>query len=150
MYGWKFGCIFTTRFVLKFLCNYLKPFIVYVTQINHPQSPSSQILIVNYVFLFPETQNFVELLFKRLETQKFDTAASIKQESDTSKTPPAMIPQTPLEQPAEPNNSTTVNSNATPAMQINGTVPPLNIKREPRKSDSEKDDKEREKRPRSR
>ncbi|XP_011499699.1 PREDICTED: RNA-binding protein 26 [Ceratosolen solmsi marchali] len=102
------------------------------------------------VFLQQETQNFVELLFKTLETQEY--ILPVIKEEDGSRTPPtAITPQVLLPSVIEPNSAAPLNTvNTTPIVHINGSAPPLVVKRETRKSESEKEEKDREKRPRSR
>ncbi|XP_015113241.1 RNA-binding protein 26 isoform X1 [Diachasma alloeum] len=105
------------------------------------------------VFLQDETQNFVELLFKTLETQNYVLPAP-RSDPPRSRTPPSvnlpapMVQPEPMEAPV-PQNPPAASS--PPLPQVNGAaVVAVSSKRESRKSDSEKDDKEKEKRPRSR
>ncbi|XP_043289174.1 RNA-binding protein 26 isoform X2 [Venturia canescens] len=122
------------------------------------------------VFLQQETKNFVELLFKTLETQEYVLPPMTKPELGGSETPPTgAIPVATMILPGENIIETTIPSISTippmptiPTMTPLATIPPnpvqvngstamlLPMKRETRKSDSEKDDKEKEKRPRSR
>ncbi|XP_058799557.1 RNA-binding protein 26 isoform X2 [Phymastichus coffea] len=96
------------------------------------------------VFLQQETQSFVDLLFKTLETQNF-TLPIVKMEEEGSRTPPTTAAQTP---PASEISNIVLNTVSTP--HLNGSASTVTIKRELRKSESEKEEKEREKRPRSR
>ncbi|EGI63234.1 PREDICTED: RNA-binding protein 26 isoform X2 [Acromyrmex echinatior] len=107
------------------------------------------------VFLQKETKNFVELLFKTLETQDY-VFPPPKSDPDGGGTPPGVNPSA----PAVVSSSTEKIIDATiplvpiitnpPApLQINGSAPAVISKRETRKSDSDKD-KEKEKRSRSR
>ncbi|XP_014210794.1 RNA-binding protein 26 isoform X2 [Copidosoma floridanum] len=110
------------------------------------------------VFLQQETPNFVELLFKTLETQDYLVPDIKEEEEDGSKTPPTtttpQVPQQPLQpQSTESSNNAPMNTiiEAAAAVHINGSAPQnVIVKREARKSDSEKEEKERDKRPRSR
>ncbi|XP_076163157.1 zinc finger protein swm isoform X2 [Ptiloglossa arizonensis] len=105
------------------------------------------------VFLQHETKNFVELLFKTLETQEYILPPA-KNDPDSGGTPPGVNPPPPALAPEKIAESTisvtTVNTNAPAPLQINGSAPMAIGKRETRKSDSEKIDKEKEKRSRSR
>ncbi|XP_031776825.1 RNA-binding protein 26 isoform X6 [Nasonia vitripennis] len=104
------------------------------------------------VFLQQETPNFVELLFKTLETQDYKQPSDVKDEEDGSRTPPtATTPQVSQAPIVETSNIVPLNTvTTTPALHINGSAPTNAVKRETRKSESEKEEKEREKRPRSR
>lgn len=103
------------------------------------------------MFLFAtETNNFVELLFKTLETQEY-ILPPVKGVPEGGGTPPSINPPPPIEKPVEmilppppPAGS------PPPPAQVNGATPAIVIKRETRKSDSEKDVQEKEKRSRSR
>ncbi|XP_053970250.1 RNA-binding protein 26 [Hylaeus anthracinus] len=105
------------------------------------------------VFLQHETKNFVELLFKTLETQEY-TLPPAKNDPDSGGTPPGVNPPAPglaTEKIVEATIPvTTVNTNPPVPLQINGSAPMAIGKRETRKSDSDKIDKEKEKRSRSR
>ncbi|XP_011866320.1 PREDICTED: RNA-binding protein 26 isoform X2 [Vollenhovia emeryi] len=107
------------------------------------------------VFLQQETKNFVELLFKTLETQEY-VLPPPKSDPDGGGTPPGVNPPAPIVPPSTekimdatiplvPNLVT----NPSVPLQINGSAPAVISKRETRKSDSDKD-KEKEKRSRSR
>ncbi|KAK0166786.1 hypothetical protein PV327_004270 [Microctonus hyperodae] len=108
------------------------------------------------VFLQHETKNFVEMLFKTLETQNY-VLPPTKVEPPEGNTPPGVNPPTQLIKSEKiidtPIASVTslppILTNQMLPIQLNGsTAVPINIKREARKSDSEKEDKD--KRPRSR
>ncbi|XP_046476145.1 RNA-binding protein 26 isoform X5 [Neodiprion pinetum] len=102
------------------------------------------------VFLQQETKNFVELLFKTLETQEY-VLPPPKGAPEGGGTPPSINPPPPVEKQVEiiiPPPPPT-GSPPQPA-QVNGATPAIVIKRETRKSDSEKDVQEKEKRSRSR
>ncbi|XP_015588872.1 RNA-binding protein 26 isoform X2 [Cephus cinctus] len=110
------------------------------------------------VFLQQETKNFVELLFKTLETQEY-VLPVVKGESDGGSTPPGVNPPPPppppppplVEKPVEPIiPMLPMTTSPIASVQINGSAPAVINKREARKSDSEKEDKEKEKRSRSR
>ena len=105
----------------------------------------------NKIYFFSETQSFVDLLFKKLETQEFNET-SVKEEPESCKTPPATVPQTSSNQTVEEDSpQPPVTDNTPTALHVNGTAPPIILKREKRKSESEiKEEKEREKGPRSR
>ncbi|XP_071636619.1 RNA-binding protein 26 isoform X1 [Temnothorax longispinosus] len=106
------------------------------------------------VFLQHETKNFVELLFKTLETQEY-VLPPPKSEPDGGGTPPGVNPPAPI----VPSSTEKVMDATIPLvpiitnppvpLQINGSAPAVISKRETRKSDSDKD-KEKEKRSRSR
>lgn len=105
--------------------------------------------------LFPETKNFVELLFKTLETQEY-VLPPPKSDPDGGGTPPGVNPPAPIvssstEKIMEAAIPTIVPiiTNPPVPLQINGSAPAVISKRETRKSDSDKD-KEKEKRSRSR
>lgn len=114
--------------------------------------------ILTIVVFSTETKNFVELLFKTLETQEYVLPPLVKQESGGSETPPTgVIPVAPMLIPegtidtAMPLVSVPECPAPSVQVQVNGSTGPLMpVKRETRKSDSEKDDKEKEKRSRSR
>lgn len=102
--------------------------------------------------MFSETKNFVELLFKTLETQEY-ILPSVKNEPDGGGTPPGVNPPAPVLS-TEKIIDTTIPlvpmiTNPPAPLQINGSAP-AGIKREARKSDLDKVDKEKEKRSRSR
>ncbi|XP_076663292.1 zinc finger protein swm isoform X2 [Andrena cerasifolii] len=105
------------------------------------------------VFLQQETKNFVELLFKTLETQEY-TLPPAKSDPDGGGTPPGVNPPPPVVATEKVTESTIpiapVTATAPAPLQINGSAPLAIGKRETRKSDSEKVDKEKEKRSRSR
>ncbi|XP_012288523.1 RNA-binding protein 26 isoform X3 [Orussus abietinus] len=106
------------------------------------------------VFLQQETKNFVELLFKTLETQEYILPPT-KGVTERGTTPPGLNPPPPPPVVSEkiPENIipvAPVTSSPPPAVQVNGSAPITISKRETRKSDSEKEDKEKEKRSRSR
>lgn len=105
------------------------------------------------VFLQQETKNFVELLFKTLETQEYILPPS-KGDPDGGGTPPGVNPPPPViisEKTADTTISLApVVTNPIAPLQINGSTPTAICKRETRKSDSDKGDKEKEKRSRSR
>lgn len=102
------------------------------------------------VFLQQETKNFVELLFKTLETQEY-VLPPVKVVSEGSATP---IGVNPLIQPADEKPTDDLvpiilkAESPTLAAQVNGSGPC--VKLESRKSESEKEDRDKEKRPRSR
>ncbi|XP_025074797.1 RNA-binding protein 26 isoform X1 [Pogonomyrmex barbatus] len=106
------------------------------------------------VFLQQETKNFVELLFKTLETQEYILPPS-KSDPDGGGTPPGINPPAPVvSSTTEKIMDTTIPlvpmiTNPPASLQINGSTPAVISKRETRKSDSDKD-KEKEKRSRSR
>ncbi|EFN81664.1 RNA-binding protein 26, partial [Harpegnathos saltator] len=105
------------------------------------------------VFLQQETKNFVELLFKTLETQEYILPLS-KSEPDSGGTPPGINPPAPVLS-TEKMIDTAIQlvpmiTNPSAPLQINGSAPTVGNKREARKSDSDKVDKEKEKRSRSR
>lgn len=96
------------------------------------------------------------MLFKTLETQKY-VLPPPKVEPPEGNTPPGVNPPTQLIKSEKiidtpivsVTNLTPILTNPTLPIQLNGsTAVPINIKREARKSDSEKEDKD--KRPRSR
>lgn len=103
---------------------------------------------------FPETKNFVELLFKTLETQEY-VLPPPKSEPDGGGTPPGVNPPAPIiPSSTEKIVDATIPlvpiiTNPSVPLQINGSAPAVISKRETRKSDSDKD-KEKEKRSRSR
>ncbi|XP_043481913.1 RNA-binding protein 26 [Leptopilina heterotoma] len=103
------------------------------------------------VFLQQETNNFVELLFKTLETQEYVLPVP-KADPEGSATPTAVnppVPPTVDEKPAEdPVPVVPKADSPTLVAQVNGSAPV--VKRENRKSESEKEDRDKEKRPRSR
>ncbi|KAG7214031.1 hypothetical protein KM043_001398 [Ampulex compressa] len=105
------------------------------------------------VFLQQETKNFVELLFKTLETQEYILPPA-KTGTDDGGTPPGVNPPAPALPPEKIVESTIpiapITANPPAPLQINGSAPSAIAKRETRKSDSEKIDKEKEKRSRSR
>ncbi|XP_066593102.1 RNA-binding protein 26 isoform X2 [Prorops nasuta] len=105
------------------------------------------------VFLQNETKNFVELLFKTLETQEY-VLPPPKAEPDGGGTPPGVNPPPPIVAVEKVIETTipVVNLpvNPVPPLQINGSAPGAIGKREARKSDSEKHDKQKDKRSRSR
>lgn len=103
--------------------------------------------------LLPETKNFVELLFKTLETQEYILPPP-KSDPDGGGTPPGVNPPAPVLS-TEKIIDTTIPlvpmiANPSAPLQINGSAPAAINKREARKSDSDKIDKEKEKRSRSR
>ncbi|XP_018398340.1 PREDICTED: RNA-binding protein 26 isoform X1 [Cyphomyrmex costatus] len=106
------------------------------------------------VFLQKETKNFVELLFKTLETQEY-VFPPPKNDPDGGGTPPGVNPSAPVvSSSTEKIIDATVPlvpiiTNPSAPLQINGSAPAVISKRETRKSDSDKD-KEKEKRSRSR
>lgn len=104
---------------------------------------------------FLETKNFVELLFKTLETQEY-VLPPPKSDPDGGGTPPGVNPPAPIvPSSTEKIMDTTIPlvppiiTNPPVPLQINGSAPAVISKRETRKSDSDKD-KEKEKRSRSR
>lgn len=105
--------------------------------------------------LFPETKNFVELLFKTLETQEYVLPPAAKSDPDGGGgTPPGVNPPAPLvssltEKIMDAIPIVPIITNPPVPLQINGSAPAVISKRETRKSDSDKD-KEKEKRSRSR
>ncbi|PBC26377.1 RNA-binding protein [Apis cerana cerana] len=105
------------------------------------------------VFLQQETKNFVELLFKTLETQEY-VLPPPKSDPDGGGTPPGINPPPPALNTEKVTESTipitSMNTNPPAPLQMNGSAPMAIGKRETRKSDSEKVDKEKEKRSRSR
>ncbi|KAK9309837.1 hypothetical protein QLX08_000650 [Tetragonisca angustula] len=105
------------------------------------------------VFLQQETKNFVELLFKTLETQEY-VLPPPKNDPDGGGTPPGVNPPPPTLAAEKVTESTiaitSMNTNPPAPLQMNGSAPMAIGKRETRKSDSEKIDKEKEKRSRSR
>ncbi|KAF3425383.1 hypothetical protein E2986_14024 [Frieseomelitta varia] len=105
------------------------------------------------VFLQQETKNFVELLFKTLETQEY-VLPPPKSDPDGGGTPPGVNPPPPTLAAEKVTESTiaitSMNTNPPAPLQMNGSAPMAIGKRETRKSDSEKIDKEKEKRSRSR
>lgn len=105
------------------------------------------------VFLQQETKNFVELLFKTLETQEY-VLPPPKSDPDGGGTPPGVNPPPPTLATEKVTESTiaitSMNTNPPAPLQMNGSAPMAIGKRETRKSDSEKIDKEKEKRSRSR
>ncbi|RLU20981.1 hypothetical protein DMN91_007597 [Ooceraea biroi] len=109
------------------------------------------------VFLQQETKNFVELLFKTLETQEYILPPP-KSDPDGGGTPPGINPPAPVVSSSSSTekliDSTTIPlvpiiTNPPAPLQINGSASAVVSKRETRKSDSDKD-KEKEKRSRSR
>ncbi|XP_012539227.1 RNA-binding protein 26 isoform X1 [Monomorium pharaonis] len=107
------------------------------------------------VFLQQETKNFVELLFKTLETQEY-VFPPPKSDPDGGGTPPPSVNLPPAnvslstEKAIESTNPLgPMVPNPPVQLQINGSAPAVISKRETRKSDSDKD-KEKEKRSRSR
>lgn len=111
------------------------------------------IFYANFTFSsISETPNFVELLFKTLESQDYKQPSDVKDEEDGSRTPPtATTPQVSQAPIVETSNIVPLNTvNTSPSLHINGSAPTNAVKRETRKSESEKEEKEREKRPRSR
>lgn len=105
------------------------------------------------LIVFSETKSFVELLFNTLETQEY-VLPPPKMVSADGGTPPGVNPPAPLttvDKPVEvPLLTAALSSTSpTPAVQING-APLVTIKREPRKSESDREEKEKERRPRSR
>ncbi|KAL2730703.1 RNA-binding protein 26 isoform X1 [Vespula squamosa] len=105
------------------------------------------------VFLQQETKNFVELLFKTLETQEYILPPT-KGDPDGGRTPPGVNPPPPVIT-SEKTADTTISlapviTNPVAPLQVNGSTPTAICKRETRKSDSDKGDKEKEKRSRSR
>ena len=108
-------------------------------------------LLLTINLYFSETKNFVELLFKTLETQEY-VLPPAKVEPDGSATPPGVNPPAPImvEKVIEDSILVIPAIGSPPsAVQVNGSAP-IVIKRESRKSDSEKEDRDKEKRPRSR
>ncbi|CAK9831705.1 RNA-binding protein 26 [Anthophora retusa] len=105
------------------------------------------------VFLQQETKNFVELLFKTLETQEY-VLPPPKSDPDGGGTPPGVNPPPPAVTTEKVTESTipitSMNTNPPAPLQMNGSAPVAIGKRETRKSDSDKVDKEKEKRSRSR
>ncbi|XP_017877205.1 RNA-binding protein 26 [Ceratina calcarata] len=105
------------------------------------------------VFLQQETKNFVELLFKTLETQEY-VLPPPKSDPDGGGTPPGVNPPPPTLTTEKVTESTIpiapINANPPAPVQMNGSAPMAIGKRETRKSDSDKVDKEKEKRSRSR
>ncbi|XP_011697838.1 PREDICTED: RNA-binding protein 26 isoform X1 [Wasmannia auropunctata] len=106
------------------------------------------------VFLQHETNNFVEMLFKVLETQEY-VIPPPKSDPDGGGTPPGANPPIPIvSSSTEKIIEATIPlvpiiTNPPVPIQINGSAPAVISKRETRKSDSDKD-KEKEKRSRSR
>lgn len=103
--------------------------------------------------LFLETKNFVELLFKTLETQEY-VLPPPKSDPDGGGTPPGINPPAPIvpsstEKIMDTSSLVPIITNPSVPLQINGSAPAVINKRETRKSDSDKD-KEKEKRSRSR
>ncbi|XP_014487262.1 PREDICTED: RNA-binding protein 26 isoform X1 [Dinoponera quadriceps] len=106
------------------------------------------------VFLQQETKNFVELLFKTLETQEYILPLPKNEPDGGGTTPPGTNPPAPV-LPTEKMIDTTIQlvpmiTNPPAPLQINGSAPAVVNKREARKSDSDKAEKEKEKRSRSR
>ncbi|XP_011301851.1 RNA-binding protein 26 isoform X2 [Fopius arisanus] len=104
------------------------------------------------VFLQDETENFVKLLFKTLETQNY-VLPPPRSDPPRSRTPPSVNPPAPMVQPEVIEPPVAQNppvALSPPPPQVNGSAALAVSKRESRKSDSEKDDKEKDKRPRSR
>lgn len=95
----------------------------------------------------------MELLFKTLETQEY-VLPPPKSDPDGGGTPPGINPPPPALNTEKVTESTipitSMNTNPPAPLQMNGSAPMAIGKRETRKSDSEKVDKEKEKRSRSR
>jgi len=103
-----------------------------------------------------ETKNFVELLFKTLETQEYILPLA-KSDPDGGGTPPGINPPAPVVSSSSSTEKlmdiaiplVPIITNPPAPLQINGSASTVISKRETRKSDSDKD-KEKEKRSRSR